>query len=71
MSVNIPNSVTSIGEEAFSNCKGLTGVTIPGTLVKKIPNGMFDKCDKLTSITVRYPDGAEKEMAVSEVYSDK
>ena len=27
-SVNIPNSVTSIGERAFANCSGLTSVTI-------------------------------------------
>ena len=47
----IPNSVTSIGEWAFSNCSGLTSVTIPNS-VTSIGWGAFDMCTGLTSVTI-------------------
>ncbi|SFW26109.1 Leucine rich repeat-containing protein, partial [Prevotellaceae bacterium HUN156] len=47
----IPNSVTSIGEGAFSDCSGLTSVTIPNS-VTSIGNGAFSYCSGLTSITI-------------------
>ena len=49
-SINIPNSVTSIGNFAFSGCSGLTSVTIPNS-VTSIGNYAFDGCNRLTSIT--------------------
>lgn len=46
----IPNNVTSIGF-AFSNCKGLTSVTIPNS-VTYIERGAFFGCTGLSSITI-------------------
>ena len=47
----IPNSVTSIGQEAFSDCTGLTSVTIPNS-VTLIGVSAFNGCSSLTSITI-------------------
>ena len=44
-------SVTSIGNWAFSNCSGLTSVTIPNS-VTSIGNWAFCYCSGLTSITI-------------------
>ena len=50
-SITIPNSVTSIGEEAFCGCTGLTSVTIPNS-VTSIGEEAFYGCTGLTSITI-------------------
>ena len=50
-SVTIPNSVTSIGNSAFSGCSGLTSVTIP-TGVTSIGEYAFSSCSGLTSVTI-------------------
>ena len=50
-SITIPNSVTSIGNNAFYNCSGLTSVTIPNS-VTSIGEGAFGSCSGLTSITI-------------------
>ena len=47
----IPNSVTSIGENAFYGCKGLTSITIPNS-VTSIGNWAFYGCDALTSVKI-------------------
>ena len=47
----IPDSVTSIGDSAFSGCSGLTSVTI-GNSVTSIGNSAFYNCSGLTSITI-------------------
>ena len=50
-SVTIPNSVTSIGNEAFWGCIGLTSVTI-GNSVTSIGSYAFSRCRSLTSVTI-------------------
>ena len=50
-STTIPNSVTSIGERAFSGCRRLTSVTIPES-VTSIGDWAFAYCSDLTSITI-------------------
>ena len=47
----IPNSVTSIGNYAFSSCSGLTSITIPNG-VTSIGNDAFNWCDDLISINI-------------------
>ena len=49
--ITIPNSVTSIGDEAFSYCSSITSVTIPNS-VTSIGEGAFYYCSNLTSITI-------------------
>ena len=44
-------SVTSIGDEAFYECSGLTSVTIPNS-VTSIGESAFYNCDALTSVTI-------------------
>ena len=45
----IPNSVTSIGNNAFQNCSTLTSVTIPNN-VTSIGNNAFEKCSVLNQL---------------------
>ncbi len=47
----IPNSVTSIGQRAFSGCSSLTSVTIPNS-VTSIGDSAFRGCTSLTSVTI-------------------
>ncbi len=47
----IPNSVTSIGDRAFSECSSLSSITIPNG-VTSIGEFAFDSCTGLTSITI-------------------
>jgi hypothetical protein len=49
--VTIPNSVTTIGSNAFSHCEKLTSVIIPNS-VTKIENASFSNCKGLTLITI-------------------
>ncbi len=49
--ITIPDTVTSIGASAFSNCRSLTSVTI-GYGVTSIEDGAFRDCSNLTSIII-------------------
>ena len=49
--VTIPNSVTSIRNEAFHGCKALWSVTIPNS-VTSIGSDAFHYCSALTSVTI-------------------
>ena len=49
--VTIPDGVTEIASNAFSDCTNLTSVTIPDS-VTKIGNNAFYKCKSLTSVTI-------------------
>ncbi|MGM9820441.1 MAG: leucine-rich repeat protein [Candidatus Onthomorpha sp.] len=48
-SVTIPNSVTSIGNNAFRDCNNLTSVTI-GNSVTSISSSAFSGCSSLTTL---------------------
>ncbi len=48
---NTTYSVTSIGEDAFYGCSGLTSAII-GNSVKSIGESAFDSCSGLTSVTI-------------------
>ena len=50
-SYSIPDSVTSIGDSAFSSCTGLTSLTISNG-VTNIGNSAFWNCTGLTSVTI-------------------
>ncbi|MBR1750301.1 MAG: leucine-rich repeat domain-containing protein, partial [Ruminococcus sp.] len=50
-SITMPNSVTSIGNSAFSDCENLTSITIPNS-VTSIGDWAFDGCTSLESITI-------------------
>ena len=50
-SVTIPNTVVSIGQQAFILCSGLTSLTIPAS-VSSVGPGAFKGCSNLTSFVV-------------------
>lgn len=51
VAVEIGNTVTSIGTDAFYNCSGLTSVTIPNSVTSIGADAFYD-CDGLTSIVI-------------------
>ena len=53
-SVQMSDNITSIGQEAFSNCRNLTSINISKSL-RQIESMVFCRCERLTSITI--PNG--------------
>ncbi len=53
----LPN-ITSIAQDAFSNCTYIQEVNLKGTQVTKIPAGCFEGCSVLNSVTL--PDKIEE-----------
>ena len=51
ISFSIPNTVISIGEDSFSDCKNLTSIIIPNS-VTTIENRAFCSCESLTDINI-------------------
>ena len=49
--INLPNSITSIGNNSFYSCKGLTSISIPNT-VTSIGDYAFQQCSAMKSITL-------------------
>ena len=55
-SIEIPNSVTSIGDEAFWNCDGLTSIEIPNS-VTSIGDYAFNGCTSLNDLRIEDGEG--------------
>ena len=72
-SIKIPNTVTSIGNNAFDGCSSLTSIEIPNS-VTSIGNRAFASCSNLTSIVVEegnsYYDSRENCNAIIETSSN-
>lgn len=56
--ITIPDSVTSIGNEAFSWCESLASIAIPGS-VTSIGEETFKSCKNLKRIII--PDALKKD----------
>lgn len=53
--LELPDTVTSIGEMAFTNCDQLTGITLPAS-VQSVDASAFASCEQLEEITILNPD---------------
>ena len=51
ISVELPSSITTIGDNAFDACSGLTSIELPGSVIT-IGKGAFASCTGLTSIEI-------------------
>ena len=64
--INIPNSLTSIGSSAFAECSSLETITIPNS-VTSIGYSAFGDCTNLTSIIFNNTSG----WSASDEYDDE
>ena len=64
--LNIPNSVTTIEDGAFSGCPELTSVYI-GTGLENFGEYIFDECDKLKTVEIHSNALVSKNYAVEEM----
>lgn len=69
-SYDIPHGVTTIAEDAFRGCTGLTSVIIPES-VKSIDSYAFSDCTGLTSVTIPASVKSIKKSAFSDCTSLK
>jgi hypothetical protein len=53
ISVELPNTIISIGTEAFRNCASLTSVSVPGEAL--VGTGIFINCSALSSVALTGP----------------
>ncbi len=51
--IDIPDSVTTIGDSAFEGCRTVKSITIPDS-VTSVGNRAFKECIKLQSVTIPY-----------------
>jgi hypothetical protein len=49
-SVTLPNTITAIGDQAFSGCTALTTLSLPGATT--IGGGVFERCTALTTVSL-------------------
>ena len=63
-SIDLPESISYIGENAFTGCTGLTSVTIPGK-VKWLDPACFQNCSNLKTVIIA--DSEEKLSVYSKV----
>ena len=68
MSVTIPESVTYIGEKAFTNCSGLNSVSLPN--LKYIGESAFLGCTQLDFVMFS-PDANVGKYAFAEYWEKK
>ncbi len=47
--IQIPDSVTKIGDEAFSNCENMTSISLPNS-VKTLGKSVFEECRALATV---------------------
>ncbi|SJZ62864.1 leucine-rich repeat domain-containing protein, partial [Porphyromonas circumdentaria] len=49
--LNVPSSVTLLGEKAFAHCSSLTSASIEAS-IGSVPNFLFDGCDALNEVSM-------------------
>lgn len=64
--VTIPNTVTTIGPQAFLNCDQLTSITIPNS-VTEIGSGAISGCKNLEEISIPFVGGSASATSQSSI----